>query len=114
MAPLRQQPAFLQFPLPTFSGHFLLPRHLQAPRVSAVSGYLSSDHLTGRVSESGNSRLLSRVETAMETSQAFLLREQRPEGYWVGELIVDATLVADTVAYHHWNRKVEPEWQRKA
>jgi len=39
---------------------------------------------------------------------------QKPEGYWVGELMVDSTLVSDTVAYHHWNGKVDPEWQRKA
>jgi squalene-hopene/tetraprenyl-beta-curcumene cyclase len=79
-----------------------------------VSGYTSSDRLTSRVSEGGGSRILNRVDTAVETSQAFLLREQKPEGYWVGELIVDATLVADMVAYHHWNRKIDPEWQRKA
>jgi squalene-hopene/tetraprenyl-beta-curcumene cyclase len=54
------------------------------------------------------------VETAIERSQAYLLGEQKPEGYWVGELMVDATLVADTVAYHHWNGKIDPEWQRKA
>jgi hypothetical protein len=39
---------------------------------------------------------------------------QKPEGYWVGELMVDSTLVSDTVAYHHWNGKVDKEWQRKA
>jgi squalene-hopene/tetraprenyl-beta-curcumene cyclase len=79
-----------------------------------VSGYTSSDRLTGRVQEGANSRLLNRLETAIELSQAYLLKEQKPEGYWVGELMVDATLVADTIAYHHWNGKVDPEWQRKA
>src|SRR3954468_748453 len=54
------------------------------------------------------------LEAAIERSQSYLLREQKPEGYWVGELMVDATLVADTIAYHHWNGKVDPEWQRKA
>jgi len=54
------------------------------------------------------------VETAIRRSQDFLLNEQKPEGYWVGELMVDATLVADTIAYHHWNGKVDPFWQRKA
>ncbi len=39
---------------------------------------------------------------------------QKPEGYWNGELMVDSTLVSDTVAYHHWHGKIEPEWQRKA
>ena len=28
--------------------------------------------------------------------------------------MVDATLVADTIAYHHWNGKIDPEWQRRA
>jgi len=28
--------------------------------------------------------------------------------------MVDSTLVSDTVAYHHWNGKVDEEWQRKA
>jgi squalene-hopene/tetraprenyl-beta-curcumene cyclase len=55
-----------------------------------------------------------RLETAILRSQENLLGLQRPEGYWVGELMVDSTLVSDTVAYHHWNGKVDPEWQRKA
>jgi squalene-hopene/tetraprenyl-beta-curcumene cyclase len=54
------------------------------------------------------------LETAIQRSQNFLLREQRPEGYWVGELMVDSTLVSDTIAYHHWNGKIDPTWQRKA
>jgi len=54
------------------------------------------------------------LATAIQRSQAYLLSEQKPEGYWVGELMVDATLVADMVAYHHWNGKVDPAWQRKA
>ncbi len=53
-------------------------------------------------------------DTAVARSQDYLLSNQNPEGYWVGELIVDSTLVSDTVAYHHWNGKVDPEWQRKA
>ena len=54
------------------------------------------------------------IETAILRSQENLLGLQKPEGYWVGELMVDSTLVSDTVAYHHWNGKVDPEWQRKA
>ncbi len=53
-------------------------------------------------------------ETAIERSQAYLLSQQKPEGYWIGELMVDATLMADMIAYHHWNGKVDLEWQRKA
>jgi squalene-hopene/tetraprenyl-beta-curcumene cyclase len=54
------------------------------------------------------------LEAAIERSQSYLLSQQKPEGYWVGELMVDATLVADTIAYHHWNGKVDTRWQRKA
>ncbi len=54
------------------------------------------------------------VKAAIRRSQDYLLSQQKPEGYWVGELIVDVTLVADTIAYHHWNGKVDREWQRKA
>jgi len=54
------------------------------------------------------------IETAILRSQEHLLGLQKPEGYWLGELMVDSTLVSDTVAYHHWHGKVDPEWQRKA
>jgi squalene-hopene/tetraprenyl-beta-curcumene cyclase len=54
------------------------------------------------------------LEAAIERSQSYLLSQQKPEGYWVGELMVDSTLVADTIAYHHWNGKVDVRWQRKA
>jgi squalene-hopene/tetraprenyl-beta-curcumene cyclase len=52
--------------------------------------------------------------TAIRRSQDYLLSLQKPEGYWVGELFVDATLVADKIAYHHWNGKIDTDWQRKA
>jgi squalene-hopene/tetraprenyl-beta-curcumene cyclase len=54
------------------------------------------------------------LEAAIERSQRYLLSQQKPEGYWIGELMVDATLVADMVAYHHWDGKVDAQWQRKA
>ena len=54
------------------------------------------------------------LKTTIERSQNYLLREQKPEGYWVGELMVDSTLVSDMVAYHHWDGSVDPVWQRKA
>lgn len=59
-------------------------------------------------------RTVVNVETAVGRSQAFLLSQQKPEGYWVGELMVDSTLMSDMIAYHHWNGKVDREWQRKA
>jgi squalene-hopene/tetraprenyl-beta-curcumene cyclase len=54
------------------------------------------------------------LEAAILRSQGYLLSVQKPEGYWVGELMVDSTLVSDMVAYHHWDGKIDPEWQRKA
>jgi len=51
---------------------------------------------------------------AITRSQSYLLTEQKPEGYWVGELMVDSTLVSDTIAYHHWNGKIDLAWQKKA
>jgi squalene-hopene/tetraprenyl-beta-curcumene cyclase len=54
------------------------------------------------------------LETAILRAQEHLFSIQKPEGYWVGELMVDSTLVSDMVAYHHWNGKVDPLWQRKA
>jgi squalene-hopene/tetraprenyl-beta-curcumene cyclase len=57
---------------------------------------------------------LPELEAVIGRSQDFLLREQKPEGYWIGELIVDCTLVADMVAFHHWNKSVDEKWQRKA
>jgi squalene-hopene/tetraprenyl-beta-curcumene cyclase len=59
-------------------------------------------------------RTVTPCDEAITRSQSFLLAEQKPEGYWVGELMVDATLVADMVAFYHWWGKVDTEWQRKA
>lgn len=56
----------------------------------------------------------SNLEAAIGRSCDFLLSHQKPEGHWCFELMVDATLVADMVAYHHWNGKVDKKWQRKA
>src|SRR5580692_4377989 len=63
---------------------------------------------------SSETELVMGVKAAIERSQGYLLGVQKPEGFWVGELMVDSTLVSDTIAYHHWNGKVDREWQRKA
>jgi squalene-hopene/tetraprenyl-beta-curcumene cyclase len=43
-----------------------------------------------------------------------LLGVQKPAGFWVGELMVDVTLVTDIVVYHHWNGSVDKAWEKKA
>ena len=53
-------------------------------------------------------------DATIQRSQQYLLREQKPEGYWIGELIVDSTLVSDMVAFHHWDKSVDPAWQERA
>jgi len=51
---------------------------------------------------------------AIQRSQSHLLRLQKPEGYWLGELMVDTALVSDMICFYHWDDKVDLEWQRKA
>jgi squalene-hopene/tetraprenyl-beta-curcumene cyclase len=54
------------------------------------------------------------VDEAIRRSQNYLLSIQHSEGYWVGELMVDSTLVSDMIVFHHWNDKVDLQWQKKA
>jgi len=46
-------------------------------------------------------------------SQENLLRLQRPDGHWEGELLVDATLCCDYILYMHWLGKVDETLQAK-
>jgi len=73
------------------------------------------DRLSGQPATSEASfRHRKSVETALQRSQNYLFSIRKPEGFWVGELMVDSTLVSDTIAFHHWDGKVDLEWQRKA
>ena len=54
------------------------------------------------------------LEAALKRSQNYLFSIQKPEGYWVGELMVDSTLVSDMIAFHHWDGSVDRKWERKA
>ena len=73
-----------------------------------AAGAAPTAHSPNYVSAAGS------LHEAITRSQSYLLSEQKPEGYWVGELIVDSTLVSDMVVFHHWWGKVDPEWQRRA
>lgn len=79
-----------------------------------VSGQRENPALGGGRTAAVEGNLERRLLETISRSQTYLLSQQHPPGYWVGELIVDATLVSDMIAYHHWNGKVDPEWQRKA
>jgi squalene-hopene/tetraprenyl-beta-curcumene cyclase len=50
---------------------------------------------------------------AIARSQEFLLKTQSAEGYWVGELVVDATLTSNYVLYMHWLGRVDAAKQVK-
>ena len=54
------------------------------------------------------------VDAAIQRAQENLFRLQQPDGYWVGELMVDSTLVSDMLTFYHWWGRVDREWQRKA
>jgi squalene-hopene/tetraprenyl-beta-curcumene cyclase len=79
-----------------------------------VSGQRENPALGGGRTAAVEGNLERRLLETISRSQAYLLSQQHPPGYWVGELIVDATLVSDMIAYHHWNGKVDPRWQHKA
>jgi squalene-hopene/tetraprenyl-beta-curcumene cyclase len=57
--------------------------------------------------ELASSPMLDRLEDTIQRSQQHLLGQQHAEGYWVGELYVDTTLVSDVVAFMHWNGEVD-------
>ena len=50
---------------------------------------------------------------AIRAAQQNLLRLQKPDGYWVGELMVDSTLCSDYVLYMHWADEVDAVLQEK-
>ena len=95
-------------------------RQLNFDRVNVDSQSINVSAAFEENLSGGKSRTISAsephrdLETALKRSQDYLLSIQHSEGYWVGELMVDSTLVSDTVAYHHWNGKVDAAWQRKA
>jgi squalene-hopene/tetraprenyl-beta-curcumene cyclase len=48
---------------------------------------------------------------AIARAQENLLRQQRPEGHWCGELLVDSTLCSDFVLFMHWLGDVDAALQ---
>lgn len=81
-----------------------------------MSNSLPVTSLTGErsLTQVAANQVLTELDAAIKRTQDYLLGQQTPEGYWVGELIVDSTIVSDMIAYHHWRGKVDPAWQRKA
>src|SRR5438270_10664313 len=61
-------------------------------------------------SYSANNEELSQ---AIARAQENLLRQQKPDGEWCGELIVDSTLCSDYVVFMHWCGEVDTQLQRR-
>jgi squalene-hopene/tetraprenyl-beta-curcumene cyclase len=53
------------------------------------------------------------LRQAISRAQQHLINLQRPEGYWIGELVVDSTLCSDYVTFMHWSGDVDLDVQRK-
>jgi squalene-hopene/tetraprenyl-beta-curcumene cyclase len=53
------------------------------------------------------------LKQAITRAQQHLISLQHPEGYWIGELIVDSTLCSDYVTFMHWAGDVDLDLQQK-
>src|SRR5437588_3413150 len=54
------------------------------------------------------------IAEATTRAQRNLLRQQRPDGHWCGELIVDSTLCSDFVLFMHWFGEVDEQLQQRS
>jgi len=68
------------------------------PRVEEDAPYLASNE---------------ELAEAIALAQQNLLRQQRFDGHWVGELMVDSTLCSDYVLFMHWLGEVDEAMQRR-
>src|ERR1700720_4992384 len=53
------------------------------------------------------------ISQAIPRAQENLLRQQRADGHWCGELLVDSTLCSDFVLFMHWLGDVDVNLQRR-
>jgi hypothetical protein len=53
------------------------------------------------------------ITRAITRAQENLLRQQKADGHWCGELIVDSTLCSDYVVFMHWCGEVDAQLQRR-
>src|SRR6478752_6455393 len=53
------------------------------------------------------------IAAAIARAQENLLRQQKPDGHWCGELMVDSTLCSDFIVFMHWSGEVNAQLQRR-
>src|SRR6059058_3284826 len=58
-------------------------------------------------------RTATSLDTAVERATTRLLELQHPDGYWVGELESNATMIAQHLFWHHFLGLRTPELDRK-
>jgi len=87
---------------PSFPRKF--PRIFQMPNSAANVIALPSAIPNADASYSAND---PQIAQAIARAQENLLRQQRPDGHWVGELVVDSTLCSDYVLFMHWLGEVD-------
>ena len=51
------------------------------------------------------------ISDAIARAQQNLLGQQRPDGHWCGELLVDSTLCSDFVLFMHWLGEIDVSLQ---
>ncbi len=60
-----------------------------------------------------DSAIDAEIWQAIPRAQENLLRQQRADGHWCGELLVDSTLCSDFVLFMHWLGDVDVNLQRR-
>ena len=53
------------------------------------------------------------ISRAISLAQENLLQQQKADGHWCGELLVDSTLCSDYVVFMHWCGEVNAQLQRR-
>src|SRR5207237_6322225 len=53
------------------------------------------------------------ISDAIARAQQNLLRQQKADGHWCGELLVDSTLCSDFVLFMHWCGEVDGQMQQR-
>ncbi|MDP9186770.1 MAG: squalene--hopene cyclase, partial [Verrucomicrobiota bacterium] len=53
------------------------------------------------------------MSDAIGRAQQNLLRQQRPDGHWCGELLVDSTLCSDFMLFMHWLGEIDVSLQER-
>ncbi len=55
----------------------------------------------------------SDIANAIKRAQENLLRQQKPDGHWCGELLVDSTLCSDFILFMHWVGEIDEQMQQR-